>query len=219
MNLSSQIGANREAIATAALEAVFVCMGSSYMASALPLMAFALFWIQKYYLRTSRQLRILELEAKSPVFKHFTETIEGLATIRAFGWQSPFNGHAIEYIDDSQRPYYLLLCIQRWLNLVLNLMVAVVGTLVITLATLIPSSTSGGYIGIALTSILGFTGALSGILQQWTVAEMQVGAVMRTRSFEKNTPCETTDDDESIEPDANWPTGELSVSDLKVAFQ
>jgi ABC-type multidrug transport system fused ATPase/permease subunit len=204
--------------ALAIVEAVFVCTGSSYMALALPLMGFAIYWIQKYYLRTSRQLRILELEAISPLIRHVTETAEGLSTIRAFGWQTTFQDNAINHVDDSQRPYYLLLCLQRWLTLVLGLLVAAVGTLVVALAMLIPSSSSGGYIGLALTSVLNFTGALGGILEQWTSAEMQVGAVTRTRSFEKTTPSEYVDDAES-EPDADWPSGDVKALDLKVAFQ
>ena len=188
------------------------------MVSTLPLMGLAMYFIQKYYLRTSRQLRILELEAVSPILKHITETTEGLSTIRAFGWQTPFQANAIEYIDDSQRPYYLLLALQRWLTLVLNLLVAGVGTLVVALATRIPNSSSGGYIGIALTSILGFAGALSGILQQWTSAEMEIGAVMRTRSFEQTTPLEPVDEDES-EPETDWPHGNVTASDLRVVFQ
>jgi hypothetical protein len=111
-----------------------------------------------------------------------------------------------------------LLCLQRWLTLVLGLLVAAVGTLVVALAMLIPSSSSGGYIGLALTSVLNFTGALGGILEQWTSAEMQVGAVTRTRSFENTTLSEYVDDAES-EPDADWPSGDVKALDLKVAFQ
>jgi ATP-binding cassette subfamily C (CFTR/MRP) protein 1 len=204
-------------ITMAILEAVYICTGSTYMFSTLPLMVLAMYFIQKYYLRTSQQLRMLELEAVSPVLKHVTETIEGLSTIRAFGWQTPFQAKAIEYIDNSQRPYYLLLGLQRWLTLVLNLLVAGVGTLVVALALWIPKSSSGGYIGIALTSILGFAAALSGILQQWTTVEMEIGAVTRTRSFEQTTPREPIDEDES-EPETDWPYGNVTASDLKVDF-
>src|ERR1700759_232317 len=180
----------------AIVEAVFICTGSSFMSLTLPLMGFAIYWIQRYYLRTSRQLRILELEALSPLLKHVTETMEGISTIRAFGWQQSFQDSAIHHVDNSQRPYYLLLCLQRWLTLVLGLLVAAVGTLVVTLAILIPSASSGGYMGIALTSILSFTGAIGGILEQWTNAEMQVGAVTRTRSFQKTTPAESVEENE-----------------------
>jgi ATP-binding cassette subfamily C (CFTR/MRP) protein 1 len=46
--------------------------------------------LQKYYLRTSRQMRLLDLEAKSPLYSHFLESLTGLVEIRAFGWRDNF---------------------------------------------------------------------------------------------------------------------------------
>ncbi|EZF57089.1 hypothetical protein H103_00504 [Trichophyton rubrum CBS 288.86] len=45
-----------------------------------------LYTMQNFYLRTSRQLRLLELEAKSPSYSNFLENLNGLSTLRAFGW-------------------------------------------------------------------------------------------------------------------------------------
>ncbi|MAD85040.1 MAG: hypothetical protein CL912_18935 [Deltaproteobacteria bacterium] len=59
--------------------------------------------IQKYY-RTSRQVRILDLEAKSPLYTHFIETLSGLPTIRAFGWSSSFISQNLNLLDASQSP-------------------------------------------------------------------------------------------------------------------
>ncbi|UNI13846.1 hypothetical protein JDV02_000545 [Purpureocillium takamizusanense] len=46
--------------------------------------------VQKYYLWTSRQMRFLDLEMKTLLYTHFTETLAGLGTIRAFGWSEAF---------------------------------------------------------------------------------------------------------------------------------
>lgn len=40
---------------------------SPYMAVSYPFIVALLFIVQKFYLRTSRQLRLLDLEAKSPL--------------------------------------------------------------------------------------------------------------------------------------------------------
>jgi len=79
--------------------------------------------LQKFYLRTSRQMRLLDLEAKSPLYSHFIETLSGLTTIRAFGWTEIFREQNLALLDTSQKPYYLLFCIQRWLGLVHDLLV------------------------------------------------------------------------------------------------
>lgn len=58
-----------------------------------------LYYIQKFYLRKSRHLRFLDLEAKSPLYAHFVETLEGLATIRSFGWQSAVTDGCLHRLD------------------------------------------------------------------------------------------------------------------------
>lgn len=41
----------------------------------------------KYYLATSRELKRLDAVSKSPIFSWFSESLNGLSTIRAFGSQ------------------------------------------------------------------------------------------------------------------------------------
>jgi ABC-type multidrug transport system fused ATPase/permease subunit len=60
------------------------------MALTCPVLILAVYFLQKFYLRTSRQIRFLDLECKSPLYTHVAETLEGLSTIRAFGWQEAF---------------------------------------------------------------------------------------------------------------------------------
>ncbi len=84
----------------------------------LPFTILAIYLIQKVYLTTSRQLRFLDLEARAVVKSSFLETLEGVATIRAFGWQQPFINDNVRKLDLSLRPDYMLMCIQRWLDVV-----------------------------------------------------------------------------------------------------
>ena len=51
-----------------------------------PVILGVLYLVQNFYLQTSRQLRFMDLEAKSPLYTNFLETLSGLSTIRAFGW-------------------------------------------------------------------------------------------------------------------------------------
>ena len=111
--------------------------------------------MQFVYLRTSRQLRLLDLEAKSPLYTHFLETAQGLATIRAFGWQQEMRDEGIRLLDYSQKPFYLMTAIQRWLNLVLGLIISAEAVLVVGLALGLRHMTSPGLLGISLNAILG----------------------------------------------------------------
>jgi ATP-binding cassette subfamily C (CFTR/MRP) protein 1 len=49
------------------MAAVLMCVSAKYFAATLPAVAGIVYLLQKYYLRTSRQIRLLDLEAKSPL--------------------------------------------------------------------------------------------------------------------------------------------------------
>ncbi|OMJ68057.1 hypothetical protein SteCoe_34601 [Stentor coeruleus] len=67
----------------------------------IPLSLFLGYKIQQYYLGTSRELIRLESISKSPILQHFSETLSGLSTIRAFGYEKIFIKKYHELIDQS----------------------------------------------------------------------------------------------------------------------
>jgi ATP-binding cassette, subfamily C (CFTR/MRP), member 1 len=198
------------------MSGILICLGSTYIAATIPVTVAVLYWIQRYYLRTSRQMRLLDLEWKSPLYQQFTETLEGLETIRAFGWERFFDLELLKRLDTSQKPYYLLYLIQRWLNFVLDSLVACLAILLVALATCVPNSSSGGAIGVALSSVLSFNTSLKGLIMTWTQLETSLGSVARTQSFEKYTPSEKQE--ENLEPKREWPEGRVEISNMKVVY-
>ncbi|KAI4721875.1 putative ABC transporter [Aureobasidium sp. EXF-10727] len=164
-----------------------ISTGASYMGISIPFVILAIYAIQKVYLSTSRQLRLLEIEARSPIYSHFLETLEGVVTIRAFGWQQAAKEKQEKLLDTAQSPYYLLACVQRWLKLVLDLMVAALAVVVVGLAISQRGTTSAGLLGVALNNVLGFSQSLSRLVTEWTTLETSLGAIARVRSFATTT--------------------------------
>jgi ABC-type multidrug transport system fused ATPase/permease subunit len=58
------------------------------------------------FVSTSRELKRMDSVSRSPLFSNFTETIVGVATIRAFGATRQFLQDMLRYIDTNARPYY-----------------------------------------------------------------------------------------------------------------
>ncbi|KAH6645218.1 P-loop containing nucleoside triphosphate hydrolase protein [Truncatella angustata] len=188
------------------------------MSLTLPLCVATVYLVQRVYLRTSRQIRLLDLESQSAVYSSFLESVEGVATVRAFGWKKQIENLNIEFLDKSQQPSYILFCLQRWLNIVLDLMVATIATSLITLAVLMKGSTTAGQIGMALNIVLVANTTLLGLVTSWTNMEISLGAMSRLKSLEAEMPKEDKPYEDYI-PVETWPSsGVVEFDDVTVAY-
>jgi ATP-binding cassette subfamily C (CFTR/MRP) protein 1 len=111
-------------------------------------------------------------------------------TIRAFGWVGPYEAKSLRLLDTAQRPYYLLLCIQRWLVLVLNLVIASMAVLLMGLAVALRGTISPGLLGVALVMMMSMGHTLGNFVVYWTLLETSLGAVARIKRFSEDTPSE-----------------------------
>lgn len=183
----------------------FIGFSSKYAAISFPFWFIALYLIQKFYLRTSRQLRFLDIEAKAPLYTQFSETLAGLTTIRAFGWQRSLVKRNRWLLDMSQRPFYLLFAAQRWLQLVLDLVVAAVATMLMVMVVELRGQISGAYVGIAMLNVILFSQHLKILLQYWTMLETHIGAITRVKNFVKCTPPEEEELEKKATVGPSWP--------------
>lgn len=195
-------------------------VGAKYLAAAIPVCLIALYCLQAFYLRTSRQMRFLDLQAQAPLLNKLIETIDGLPTIRAFGWRGAYRDASLHLLDESQRPYYLLFCIQRWLTLVLDIFVGAIAVLLVSLAMMIPDATSTGAIAIALYNVLNFNTSLAELITNWTELETSLGAISRLRTFESRTPAEQGPaEGEEEDVPAQWPSrGRIEINNITASY-
>ena len=70
------------------------------------------YYIQLYYRRTSREIKRLDSIARSPLYAHFSETLSGLATIRAYKEQTRFVAGNDRLMDLNNRPYFIQIAAQ-----------------------------------------------------------------------------------------------------------
>lgn len=103
--------------------------------------------------------------------------VEGVTTIRAFGWEKKAETSNIQSLDRSQQPAYVLFCLQQWLGVVLDLMIAGIVTGLITLAIFLKGTTTAGQIGMALNIVIVANSTLLGLVTSWTNMEISLGAM------------------------------------------
>ncbi|KAK0656433.1 ABC transporter [Cercophora newfieldiana] len=204
------------AAASCLVQLIIICVLGKYLAAAIPVLATTLFVVQRYYLRTSRQVRLIDIEAKAPLYKHFIETAQGVATIRAFRWSDGFHKRHAEMLNYSQRPFYMLLCIQQWLSLVLDLIVGALAVVLVAVATSTAGGLSPAALGVALVLILDFNMLLTQAIQAWTKLETSIGAVARVRQFVDDTPSEPL---ALAAPPASWPSsGAINFHKISASY-
>ncbi|XXG97918.1 hypothetical protein Hte_004234 [Hypoxylon texense] len=203
---------------------IFACLGmaaviatsSPFLAITYPFLVAVVYGIQKFYLRTSRQIRLLDLEAKSPLYSHFIDTIKGVATFRAFGWVQDGIELNNRHLDTSQRPAYLLAMIQRWLAFTLQIVVGVLAFVVVTLATQLRSNTA--FTGASLVTLMNFGDSLSIIVRVYTSLETSIGAISRLKSFSERVRSENLEG-EDIVPPPEWPLkGEIRINGVSASY-
>jgi ATP-binding cassette subfamily C (CFTR/MRP) protein 1 len=64
------------------------------------------YWVQRYYLRTSRELKRLDSVSRSPIYAHFQESLGGITTIRAYRQQGRFAMENEWRVDANLRAYF-----------------------------------------------------------------------------------------------------------------
>ena len=202
-----------------AAQMALIGVESMYAAISFPVCIVAVYFIQRFYLRTSRQIRYLDLEAKSPLYSQFVECLNGLITIRAFGWQQALADRGRKLLDRSQRPFYLMYAIQRWLILVLELVVAGVAVLLIVLVVVLRGKMSAGAVGVALVNVILFSQNIQLLLQFWTTMETHIGAITRIKKFTEETKAEDLPR-EKEDPPATWPaTGAVEFTRVSASYK
>ncbi|ORY68183.1 ATPase-like protein [Pseudomassariella vexata] len=196
--------------------AAVIASSSPYLAITYPVLFAVLYGIQKFYLRTSRQLRLLDLEAKSPLYTHFLDTIRGIATFRAFGWVQDGIKLNNQLLDTSQRPTYLLAVVQRWLLFALQTVVAILAVTVVAMATQLRSSTA--LTGAGLITLMTFGDILNYIIRWLTQIETSIGAVSRLKNLGEKVRPETLDG-EDVVPPCEWPfRGAIRIDGVSASY-
>jgi ATP-binding cassette subfamily C (CFTR/MRP) protein 1 len=147
------------------------------------------------------------------------ETLDGLATIRVFSWQSDFKCLNRERLDRSQRPFYLLLCLRRWLAVVLDCVVAGFVLVIVGLAVGLRGTASAGFVAVALSNMINLSGTLSNLVLVWTQLETSMASVERIKRFREDTPSENkATQNGSLPP--SWPTsGDIEIANLNATYR
>ena len=177
-----------------------------FVALILPLAAVYLY-IQRYYLRTSRELKRLDSISRSPIYAHFQESLGGITTIRAYRQQHRFALENEWRVDANLRAYFPSINANRWLAVRLEfigsfIILAAASFAIISVAT--GSGLSAGMVGLAMSYALQITTSLNWIVRQTVEVETNIVSVERVLEYAR-LPSEAPDIISKRRPKISWP--------------
>ena len=189
-----------------------------YYAIALgPLFVFFIF-ASSYYRSSAREIKRHEAVLRSTVFARFSESISGIASIRAYGLETYFTGRIYDAIDQMDSAYFLTFANQRWLSTRLdgigNLLVFTTGILVVTSRFNVNPSIAG----LVLSYILSIVQMIQFTVRQLAEVENNMNATERVHYYgtqlDEEAPLKLKEVPES------WPqSGAISFSDVEMRYR
>lgn len=173
--------------------------------------------------RPSIQVQRLEAASRAPIFTHFGETLDGLATIRAFSMTEPFCIASMNKVDYNAVDFLTLRRINHWFNLTTNqivtLVVGIVYVMLVLFRNYAPSSMNVSLaVSACANSVLLVTifGQMSLIFFEF---EARMNAPERIREY-RHIEQEAAYEREDSKPSASWPSeGAIKFQKLSLSYK
>ncbi|CAG8439704.1 11549_t:CDS:10 [Acaulospora morrowiae] len=172
-----------------------------------------------YFRATNRELRRIDSILRSSLYAHFSETLTGLSTIRAYREQKRFTEINEHFMDLENRAYYLTIAIQRWLGIrletIANVLMYCAGLLsVIERFQVLPTIT-----GLILSYATQVNVNFNYCIRQTAEVEANMNAVERLIYYANSLEMEAEPIIEQNRPPPEWPfKGDIEIIDLVIKY-
>ncbi|KAM9854427.1 ATP-binding cassette sub-family C member 8 isoform 2-T2 [Aulostomus maculatus] len=191
-----------------------------FLIALLPL-AVTCYFIQKYFRVASRDLQQLEDSTQLPLLSHFSETVEGLTTIRALRYEPRFRQRLLQFTDANNIASLFLTAANRWLEVRMEYIGACV-VLVAAVASITNSlynHLSTGLVGLGLTYALMVSNYMNWMVRNLADMEVQLGSVKRINGLLKTEPENYEGLLTASQVPDGWPQqGEIKIQNLSVRY-
>ncbi|XP_037086606.1 multidrug resistance-associated protein 1-like isoform X1 [Pollicipes pollicipes] len=176
------------------------------------------YFMQLVYVSTSRQLKRLESVSRSPIYSHFSETITGAVTIRAFSKSADFLLQSEEKVDNNQACYYPSMVANRWLAFRLDMVGTAITFFASLFSVLARDTINVGLVGMSVSYALQVTTTLNWLVRMTSDVETNIVAVERIKEYSE-TPQEAAWVTER-RPPAEWPpAGRVLFNDYQTRYR
>ncbi|CAG2101812.1 unnamed protein product [Medioppia subpectinata] len=184
-----------------------------------PLVLTAILPLFFLYIRTSRQLKRIESTTRSPIYSHFSETVSGYTSIRAYGVSHQFIQESNRRVDENHMCYYPSFTASQWLAIRLELLGHCIVFLTAIFIVYYRFKLSPGIAGLAISYSLDITRCLTNLVHYTSNLETNIISVERCLEYTE-TPIEAEWYNEVTKPLPDWPEkGEIKFSEYSTRYR
>ncbi|XP_066054315.1 multidrug resistance-associated protein 1 isoform X3 [Chamaea fasciata] len=162
---------------------IIILLATPIGAVVIPPLGLLYFFVQRFYVATSRQLKRLESVSRSPVYSHFNETLLGVSVIRAFEEQKRFIKQNDMKVDENQKAYYPSIVANRWLAVRLEFVGNCIVLFAALFAVIARTKLSAGLVGLSVSYSLQITAYLNWLVRMSSDLETNIVAVERVKEY------------------------------------
>jgi len=173
----------------------------------------------------NRDVQRLEATTKTPIFNCISETLNGLSTVRAYGYQPVISATMFCNINSNQACCWLKAMLQSWLTLRLEVLSIVIGS-TCALLPLLPrgdSDANASLVGLALTYSLDLSQYVQAAVKSLTTLEQQFTSVERVFEYcalQQEAASVLPRDSDLLKANGVWPSfGSLQFSGVTMRYR
>eukprot|EP00467_Chlorarachnion_reptans_P011171 CAMPEP_0114518834 /NCGR_PEP_ID=MMETSP0109-20121206/18656_1 /TAXON_ID=29199 /ORGANISM="Chlorarachnion reptans, Strain CCCM449" /LENGTH=1782 /DNA_ID=CAMNT_0001699483 /DNA_START=309 /DNA_END=5657 /DNA_ORIENTATION=+ len=182
---------------------VVIAVTIIYFSLALVPVAMLYWYLMQFFRGASRDVKRIDSTTKSPIFNHFSASLEGLPSIRAFAEGKRFMRELVAKTEKNMQAFYMSTAIGPWLTMQLAYIGAVV-QLGITLACL-TLKLEPAIAGLCISYGFSFSLWLQGTIKSFTALERSMNSIERTTEY-TNVASEGRKWKVKASPEAKWPS-------------
>ena len=204
-----------------------ICTVNPWFLCVLPF--FGAVYVLAYWCSCSatRDLQRLEAVTRSPIFTHFSETLNGLSTIRAFGRTSRFEQQNFAFVAANTRCFFNQDLAAQWVAQRLDFCSAAIAAITVLLPILVINfgsslTASPAAFGLCITYALELSAFLKFGTKMTLDIQRGMAGVERILEYAEGTPSEPTGGTAvpGTEGGAQWPSaGRIVTTDMCVRYR
>ncbi|KAJ8669835.1 hypothetical protein QAD02_001094, partial [Eretmocerus hayati] len=174
-----------------------------------------------FFIKTSRSIKRLEATTRSPVFNHVSDSLQGLAVIRALKANDMLVDEFDEHLDLHSSACFIFFSGSRGLGMYLDLFCSIFLSCVLLSLVALDSRSLVGDIGLAVTQCMLLINTLQWGVRQFAELENQMTSVERLLEYSQlpSEKYEITDEDKKVKVSKKWPSkGEIQFDKVSLRY-